>query len=87
MRWRRKANERERKNEKSILWVTAFCEGDYVRVRLIYTPLDFYRYLVFLVRCILVYRFDANLVITWSRNPHAKTPIPGKPSKSGLIGV
>jgi hypothetical protein len=26
-------------------------------------------------------------VITWSRNPHAKTPIPGKPSKSGLIGV
>jgi hypothetical protein len=32
-------------------------------------------------------RFDANLVITWSRNPHAKTPIPGKPSKSGLIGV
>jgi hypothetical protein len=30
---------------------------------------------------------DANLVITWSRNPHAKTPIPGKPSKSGLIGV
>jgi len=31
--------------------------------------------------------FDENLVITWSRNPHAKTPIPGKPSKSGLIGV
>jgi hypothetical protein len=30
---------------------------------------------------------DANLVITWSRNPHAKTPIPGKPSKSDLIGV
>jgi hypothetical protein len=30
---------------------------------------------------------DANLVITWSCNPHAKTPIPGKPSKSGLIGV
>jgi hypothetical protein len=30
---------------------------------------------------------DANLMITWSRNPHAKTPIPGKPSKSGLIGV
>jgi hypothetical protein len=30
---------------------------------------------------------DANLVITWSRNPHAKTLIPGKPSKSGLIGV
>ena len=28
-----------------------------------------------------------NLVITWSRNPHAKTPIPGKPSKSGLLGV
>jgi hypothetical protein len=28
---------------------------------------------------------DANLVITWSRNPHAKTPIPGKPSKSGLM--
>ena len=23
-------------------------------------------------------------MITWSRNPHAKTPIPGKPSKSGL---
>jgi hypothetical protein len=31
--------------------------------------------------------FYVNLVITWSRNPHAKTPIPGKPSKSGLIGV
>jgi len=30
---------------------------------------------------------DANLVITWSRNPHAKTPIPGKPRKSGLILV
>ena len=30
---------------------------------------------------------DANLVITWSRNPHTKTPIPRKPSKSGLIGV
>ena len=30
---------------------------------------------------------DANLVITWSRNPHVKTPISGKPSKSGLIGV
>ena len=30
---------------------------------------------------------DANLMITWSRNPHAKTPIPGKQSKSGLIGV
>jgi hypothetical protein len=28
---------------------------------------------------------DANLV--WSRNPHAKTSIHGKPSKSGLIGV
>jgi len=32
-------------------------------------------------------RVDANLVITRSRNPYAKTPIPGKPSKSGLIGV
>jgi hypothetical protein len=31
--------------------------------------------------------FYANLVITWSCNSHAKTPIPGKPSKSGLIGV
>jgi hypothetical protein len=30
---------------------------------------------------------DANLVITWSRNPHAKTSIPGKPSTSVLIGV
>jgi len=30
---------------------------------------------------------DTNLVITWSRNPHAKTPVPGKPIKSGLIGV
>jgi hypothetical protein len=30
---------------------------------------------------------DANLVITWSRNPHAKTPIPKRPSKSGLIEV
>jgi hypothetical protein len=33
------------------------------------------------------FRGDANLMITWSRNPHAKTPIPGKPSKSGLIEV
>ena len=30
---------------------------------------------------------DANLVITWSRNPHTKTLITGKPSKSGLIGA
>jgi hypothetical protein len=30
---------------------------------------------------------DANLVITWSRNLHAKTQIPEKPSKSCLIGV
>jgi len=30
---------------------------------------------------------DAKLVIKWSRNPHAKTSILGKPSKSGLIGV
>jgi len=30
---------------------------------------------------------DANLVITWSRNLHAKIPIPGHLSKSGLIGV
>ena len=30
---------------------------------------------------------DANLVITWSRNPHAKTSIPKKPSTSVLIGV
>jgi hypothetical protein len=30
---------------------------------------------------------DANLVITWSRNPQAKTSIPEKPTKSGLIGV
>jgi hypothetical protein len=30
---------------------------------------------------------DANLVITWSHNPHTKTPIPGKLNKSGLIGV
>jgi hypothetical protein len=29
---------------------------------------------------------DTNLVM-WSRNPHAKTRILGKPSKSGLIGV
>ena len=34
-----------------------------------------------------VWQGDANLVITWSRNPHTKTPIPGKPSKSGFIGV
>jgi NAD(P)H-quinone oxidoreductase subunit 2 len=32
-------------------------------------------------------KYDANLVIIWSRNLHAKTPIPGKQSKSGLIGV
>jgi hypothetical protein len=30
---------------------------------------------------------DANLVIIGSRNPHAKTPIPEKQSKSGLIEV
>jgi len=30
---------------------------------------------------------DANLVIMWSGNPHAKTPIPEKPSKSVLIVV
>jgi len=30
---------------------------------------------------------DENLVITWSRNPHAKTPIPRKPCKSSLIVV
>jgi hypothetical protein len=30
---------------------------------------------------------DAKLVITLSHNPHAKTPLPGKPSKSGLIGM
>jgi len=30
---------------------------------------------------------DVNLVITWSRNPHTKTPILEKPSKLGLIGV
>jgi hypothetical protein len=32
-------------------------------------------------------RTDTNLMITWSRILHAKTPITGKPSKSGLIGV
>jgi hypothetical protein len=26
-------------------------------------------------------------MIMWSRKPHAKTSIPKKPSKSGLIGV
>ena len=30
---------------------------------------------------------DANLMIKWSRNPHAKTSIPEKPSTSSLIGV
>jgi hypothetical protein len=30
---------------------------------------------------------DVNLVITWSHNPHTKTPILGKPSKSSLIEV
>ena len=30
---------------------------------------------------------DVNLVITWSRNPHAKTTILGKPSISGLIAM
>jgi len=30
---------------------------------------------------------DASLVITGSRKPHAKTPIPEKQSKSGLVGV
>jgi hypothetical protein len=30
---------------------------------------------------------DANLLNTRSSNPYTKTPIPGKPSKSGLIGV
>jgi len=32
-------------------------------------------------------RGDANLMITWSCNPHVKTPIPKEPSKSGLIRV
>jgi hypothetical protein len=36
---------------------------------------------------IFSYVVDANLVITWSRNPHAKTSIPGKPNKSSLIRV
>jgi hypothetical protein len=30
---------------------------------------------------------DANLLNKWSSNPYAKTQIPEKPSKSGLIGV
>ena len=30
---------------------------------------------------------DANLLKTWSSNPHAKIQIPGKPSISCLIGV
>jgi hypothetical protein len=30
---------------------------------------------------------DANLVVTWSCNPHAKTPIFRKSNKSGLIEV
>jgi len=30
---------------------------------------------------------NANLVITWSCNPHAKISIPRKPNKSGLIEV
>jgi hypothetical protein len=30
---------------------------------------------------------DANLVITWSHNPYAKSSIPGKPGKSGLIAM
>jgi hypothetical protein len=30
---------------------------------------------------------DAYLVNMRSRNPYTKIPIPGKPSKSGLIGV
>jgi hypothetical protein len=37
--------------------------------------------------CESMSKVDANLVITWSRNPYAKTSIPEKPSKSGLIGV
>jgi hypothetical protein len=32
-------------------------------------------------------RADVNLLNMQSSNPHAKTLIPGKPSKSGLIGV
>jgi len=34
---------------------------------------------------VVVLGIDANLVITWPRNPHVKTPIPEKLSKSGLI--
>jgi len=30
---------------------------------------------------------DANLMITWSCNSHTMTPIPVKPSKSGLSCV
>jgi len=40
-----------------------------------------------LFRSLALIPTDLNLVITWSRDPHAKTPIPEKPSKSGLIGV
>jgi len=48
---------------------------------------QFYAYIETHEVQILFFDCDANLVITWSRNPHIKTPIPGKPSKSGLIGV
>jgi hypothetical protein len=44
-------------------------------------------HLFFCFVSIQTFMFDVNLVITWSHNPYAKTPIPGKPSKSGLIGV
>jgi len=44
--------------------------------------------LIVFLGCVSIHWFFyANLVITRSRNPHTKTPIPRKPSKSGLIGV
>jgi hypothetical protein len=49
-----------------------------------YAKIRIWPYLVCITR---LNRIDTNLMITWSRNPLAKTSIPGKPGKSGLIGV
>jgi len=38
--------------------------------------------------CVIIFGPNLNNhMVTWSRNPHTKTLIPGKPIKLGLIGV
>jgi hypothetical protein len=49
--------------------------------------IKFFLHLWHMIAFLLLDSPYANLMTTWSRNPYAKTLIPGKPSKSGLIGV